>query len=603
MQSEDEIPAVNRGLKRWCKATGMRENTLKREGLKMGLYRGDNTIHPEIAWAKEGEWIRCLGVPIGNELDEQKWWKRKIEEVRCKAEKWVALHRQGYHGRNLVVQAMYFGSLRFWLYSIFMDKQTTITVQKDADILWWAREPRIEEGKRVRRWIAAKTAIGPRSRGGINNMDWAIHTSSFYAQWILRYVHPAQSSWKDLLDYFILTDERGNLIYPEGRSIVMSNLSVNEKRRMLLQIPTGATYVKECLKAFWDLKLKPVNPTEMLQSQHLWHSHKFGGLEAPYYTKRYFKDVCHTYLFSDLVDATQNMLFDYIDWKEMIDDYEYDKEGVRRDNNYISQKATQINRVLRKLPGWVRDELTKQEQYTPEHNETVAFIKGEDVQYAIYSKNSPPKHEILWIDAVGIAHPTGLTREFRKHKAYKITVYGTDWDTRIVGPESTAFPHNIKWKIGTRELFTHELTIKVLTQARTHAKMKPPACEEAWNSHLGVTLPWKQIWKIKGAYSTPRDEITWLKLIHRNLFVANNDKTTQDKSCRCAGCNQPETMQHLADCPTITQQYWKKVEQLMTKLGMSKPTNLLHFCITGIVTPNKTAKKEQATVWPRLITR
>ena len=37
------------------------------------------------------------------------------------------------------------GRLRYWLYSIRMSKVITEIVQKDADVLWWAREPTLEE--------------------------------------------------------------------------------------------------------------------------------------------------------------------------------------------------------------------------------------------------------------------------------------------------------------------------------------------------------------------------------------------------------------------------------------------------------------------------
>jgi hypothetical protein len=37
-----EIKYANRALKRWCDATGMRENVKKREGLAMGALRHQN---------------------------------------------------------------------------------------------------------------------------------------------------------------------------------------------------------------------------------------------------------------------------------------------------------------------------------------------------------------------------------------------------------------------------------------------------------------------------------------------------------------------------------------------------------------------------------
>ena len=62
--------------------------------------------------------------------------REKINNVRAKAKKWGGLCRTGYFGRNLIVQAMYFGRMRYWLYSINMTKKLVNIVQKDADILW-----------------------------------------------------------------------------------------------------------------------------------------------------------------------------------------------------------------------------------------------------------------------------------------------------------------------------------------------------------------------------------------------------------------------------------------------------------------------------------
>ena len=122
----------------------MRENVAKREGLGMGRYRNIELRHG-IKWTKDGNWCKSLGVPIGNDLDEGKWWQGKINSTRNKTSLWVGLKRASYFGRNLITQAMYFGRLRYWLYSIRMSKVITEIVQKDADVLWWAREPTLEE--------------------------------------------------------------------------------------------------------------------------------------------------------------------------------------------------------------------------------------------------------------------------------------------------------------------------------------------------------------------------------------------------------------------------------------------------------------------------
>ena len=161
-----EIPLAFKAIGKWCRATGMLENKTKREGLKMGRYRHTN-IDQNIKWAKDGEWCISLGVPIGNELDTSKWWKKRIEAVQAKSERWKGLYRSSYFGRNLIVQAIYFGSLRYWLFSIYMEKEILQIVQRDADQLWWSKEPDLQKPPvRFRRFVAKLTAIGTRSKGG-----------------------------------------------------------------------------------------------------------------------------------------------------------------------------------------------------------------------------------------------------------------------------------------------------------------------------------------------------------------------------------------------------------------------------------------------------
>ena len=136
----------------------------------MGKYRTQD-LGRNIKWAEENKWCVSLGVPIGNELDEARWWGEKINKVRTLAQQWIGLKRTQYFGRNLIVQGMYYGRLRYWLYSINMDKKLYAVVQKDADILNFSRDPILEVGtdangrphknsKRIRKWVASQTAIG-----------------------------------------------------------------------------------------------------------------------------------------------------------------------------------------------------------------------------------------------------------------------------------------------------------------------------------------------------------------------------------------------------------------------------------------------------------
>ena len=80
-------------------------------------------------------------------LDHNAFWRKKVEATRDISRQRHGLTRCGYAGRNLIVQAMYFGRYRYWLYSTLMDKQTRKQIQDDADSLWWAREPRLAGDK------------------------------------------------------------------------------------------------------------------------------------------------------------------------------------------------------------------------------------------------------------------------------------------------------------------------------------------------------------------------------------------------------------------------------------------------------------------------
>ena len=89
LRNQGDITRANRAIARWCSVTGMRENSAKREGLGMGTYRNKD-LGMGIKWARDGEWCISLGVPIGNDFDEAKWWLKKVQATRNKAKQWVA---------------------------------------------------------------------------------------------------------------------------------------------------------------------------------------------------------------------------------------------------------------------------------------------------------------------------------------------------------------------------------------------------------------------------------------------------------------------------------------------------------------------------------
>ena len=186
-----------------------------------------------IKWANDGEWVISLGVPIGNEVDAERFWKQKLKAVRAKSKRWLGMYRSTYFGRTLVVQAMYLGSLQYWLHSLLMSRAMTAQIQADVDRLVWAREPDIDGTARFRRYIAKQTAVGSVNEGGANAIAWAEHVDAFHVDWMVRYLHPADSSWKRALDQMLLLDKNGEEKFSEGRGILVSKIRNGEKKRLL----------------------------------------------------------------------------------------------------------------------------------------------------------------------------------------------------------------------------------------------------------------------------------------------------------------------------------------------------------------------------------
>ena len=292
----------------------MRENKSKREGLGMGTYRNSDhhLLTQGIDWVKEGEWATSLGVPVGNDLDTEKWWKQKLKAVKKHASRWVGLFKSSYFGRNLVVQGMFFGRLRYWLFSLPISESLINQIQAYADILWWSKEPDINttQQKRFRRFVTRLTAIGTRAQGGLGNMDWKSHVKAFQAQWILRYAcDPADSSWKQLLDTLILVDNtppEGFTKFAEGRCIFFAKLPNTAKKRLIMDLPAKSKYIRACMKSFWELNIQPdlkhENTLRHIGAEPLFYNSRF-NLHTTQANREYFTTVTNASIISDIMNG------------------------------------------------------------------------------------------------------------------------------------------------------------------------------------------------------------------------------------------------------------------------------------------------------------
>ena len=110
---------------------------------------------------------------------------------------------------------------------------------------------------------------------------------------------------------------------------------------------------------------------------------------------------------------------------------------------------------------------------------------------------------------------------------------------RVRGAVIDTFPLIEGWTIDGEAVRLDRLSIKQRTAALALRKMIPPACESAWQTRLpSIVIPWTKVWKITSFYATRRDQFTWLRLMHRNLYTVGHRADIDDNSCRA--CTVPE---------------------------------------------------------------
>ena len=95
-------------------------------------------------------------------------------------------------------------------------------------------------------------------------MNFPLHCQAFYAQWIVRYLHPRRAPWKIVADKW-LSD--GLL----GRSVLLVNAHDNSG---VDDVPDSATYLKACLSAFHALDIRQDTALldHTIQAESLWHN-------------------------------------------------------------------------------------------------------------------------------------------------------------------------------------------------------------------------------------------------------------------------------------------------------------------------------------------
>ena len=98
-------------------------------------------------------------------------------------------------------------------------------------------------------------------------------------------------------------------------------------------------------------------------------------------------------------------------------------------------------------------------------------------------------------------------------------------------------------------------------------------------STLGGRVTVSKTWAIRPMYASARDTQTWLKVRHRNIYVAAKDAALVDQDC-LACRNHRENLLHFARCSEIMDSFWDEI--LATMRATSIPCDRTNaFIILG----------------------
>ena len=155
-------------------------------------------------------------------------------------------------------------------------------------------------------------------------MDWKLHAEAFYAEWIVKYLQPPKSAWKDLLDQFMVFDKRGIQKFSTARSAV---LNPDSRLRYLQGLPQKAKYIRRCFIAFWKMGIKQVlTHTEGLKGESIWNNPRPPILVNPGHRRAivYLRTTIELELYGDITDRDTHVPRTKGEWEDRIEELHAD---------------------------------------------------------------------------------------------------------------------------------------------------------------------------------------------------------------------------------------------------------------------------------------
>ena len=330
--------------------------------------------------------------------------------------------------------------------------------------------------------------------------------------------------------------------------------------------------------------------------------HYYQTVASDTITPLYFAHTMEVSQFSDLFHR-EGRRFTRDEWTHWVRVLHSKKIGSYPSDKFAEAQADKYNALLNMIGHGLEKEIIDRSQplqHTPDGTLVAIASANGNLQYG-YTHNLPngTEYTLVYLDALGIPHTSNNKISGTNKQIYNIGVWMNkhkNGPARLVGANHNNFPHTEGWTVSGIQVKLDEASIEVMTKALSRLKFQEPPSQAAWQSRFpNIELKFPKIWKTSPLFATPKDMQTLLKLWHRNLFVAKTDKTTTDPNCKACHVTI-ENMIHLAECPSIWQDLWTHVVNLMRSTGMIAPEHQITFILFGRIKHNKYIDKNRSAI-------
>jgi hypothetical protein len=303
----------------------------------------------------------------------------------------------GITGRNIIIQSKFYGSLRYWLYSMLMPKQIIEALEQDVGTILWKRTPALTADERgtstpFHRHMIRPVSYRKQRQGGAGAMHWISHTHAFYAQTIIKYLNPRRAPWKHVADHWL--GKRHHI----GRAFFLTHAGTLPE--IANNLPPQLTYLRQCVKSFQALNLQRdlLHYGPEVQAEPLFGNPRFTISLPPQSIDTWQRDLkCITV--GDLIDTDTDTFYTPAQWSACFhDEAPVSVYGSPAHGTYCDNRERELPIILAAIPAAILSTI-----------KSCDFNDHEYFALISHPPNAPP-HILHYVkrDHLGILHEEWL---------------------------------------------------------------------------------------------------------------------------------------------------------------------------------------------------